>query len=186
MIMTHTEIMLHETIVESIGLSGERLIPESKQGGQIRNTGLRSQSVPRAKIEIRNDNRPELEAFLEDRLYEFNCKATGICDGELLNASVEDESGNIVAAINGHTWGGCCELLNLWVHEESRGSGLGVALMQAAEQEAVRRGCSQIVLWTHDFQAPGFYEKLGFQRLAAALDYPHGHEKIIYVKRLRD
>ncbi len=56
--------------------------------------------------------------------------------------------------------------------------------MQAAEREAVRRGCHQIVLSTHSFQAPRFYEKLGFRRLAAIPNYPKGHEYIIYIKYL--
>jgi ribosomal protein S18 acetylase RimI-like enzyme len=136
------------------------------------------------QIDIRTDDRPELEAFLGDRLYEFNSRTTGIFDGELLNASVEDAAGNIVAAMSGHTWGGCCEISRLWVHESRRGTGLGIALMQAAEREAVRRGCHQIVLSTHSFQAPRFYEKLGFQRLAAIPNYPQGYEDIIYIKYL--
>ncbi len=71
--------------------------------------------MPRIQVDIRNEDRPELEAFLGDRLYEFNSGTTGISDGELLNASVEDEAGHIVAAMSGHTWGGCCEIGRLWV-----------------------------------------------------------------------
>jgi GNAT superfamily N-acetyltransferase len=140
--------------------------------------------MPRIQVDIRDDNRPELEAFLEERLYEFNSRATGMDDGTLLNASVEDEAGMLVAGLNGHTWGGCCEIRRLWVHESMRGAGVGTALMQAAEQEAIRRGCHQLVLSTHSFQAPRFYEKLGFRRLAAIPNYPQGHESIIYIKDL--
>ena len=125
-----------------------------------------------------------MEAFLGDRLYEFNSRATGIDDGALLNAAVEDEGGQIVAAMSGRTWGGCCEIGRLWVHESMRGTGLGTAFVQAAEREAIRRGCHQIVLSTHSFQAPRFYEKLGFRRLAAIPNYPEGHENIIYIKDL--
>jgi GNAT superfamily N-acetyltransferase len=110
--------------------------------------------MPRIQIGVRDDDRPELEAFLGDRLYQFNSRTTGIDDGKLLNASIEDAAGNIVAALSGHTWGGCCEIGRLWVDESMRGTGLGTALMQAAEREAVRRGCHQIVLSTHSFQAP--------------------------------
>jgi GNAT superfamily N-acetyltransferase len=137
------------------------------------------------QVEIRND-RSDLEMFLGDRLYEFNSRATGIFDGELLHASVEDEAGNIGAAISGHTWGGCCEIGRLWVHESMRGTGTGTALMEAAEREATRRGCHQMVLSTHSFQAPRFYEKLGFQRLAAVPNYPRGHENIVYIKYLSE
>ena len=50
--------------------------------------------MPRIQVDMRDDDWPELEAFLGDRLYEFNSRTTGIYDGALLNASVEDESGN--------------------------------------------------------------------------------------------
>lgn len=136
------------------------------------------------QVDIRNEDRPELEAFLEDRLVEFNFQTTGITDGELLNASVTDDAGSIVAGISGHTWGGCCHITRLWVHESRRGSGLGTALMQAAEREAIRRDCRQIILSTHGFQAPRFYEKLGFRRLGAIPNYPQGYEKIYYIRYL--
>ena len=135
-------------------------------------------------VEIRSADNPGLRALLEDRLYDFNVEATGIADGELLWASVTDSDGEIVAGIFGHTWGGCCEIGQLWVHDELRGQGIGTALMVAAEREAVHRHCSQIVLTTHSFQAPGFYEKLGFETLAAVPDYPAGHENVLYIKRL--
>ena len=70
------------------------------------------------------------------------------------------------------------------MHEDLRGAGIGSALMQAAEQEAVGRGCDQIVLWTHSIQAPKLYEKLGFQSVAPIPEYPIGHESIIYIKHL--
>jgi ribosomal protein S18 acetylase RimI-like enzyme len=136
------------------------------------------------EIEIRSDDHPELEALLEDRLYEFNSRTTSIFDGTLLSAAIEDDDGNVVAGMSGHTWGGCCEIRLLWVDESRRGSGLGTALMRAAEREAMRRGCHQIVLSTHSFQAPRFYERLGFRRLAFIPEYPRGHEQVIYIKSL--
>ena len=140
--------------------------------------------MPSNHIQISDEYRPELVAYLEERLYEFNSETTGIRDGQLLNASVKDENGDIVAGMSGHTWGGCCEIRTLWVHETRRGTGVGTALMQAAEQEAVRRGCRQIVLSTHSFQVPRFYEKLGFRSLGAVPDYPEGHENVNYIKYL--
>jgi GNAT superfamily N-acetyltransferase len=139
-----------------------------------------------AKIEIAigNSNESEIGSFLEERLYDFNVQATGITDGMMLNALVHDEMGNVIAGINGHTWGGCCEIKQLWVDEAYRRQGLGYQLMQAAEQEARHRHCHQILLATHSFQAPHFYEKLGFDRLASVPDYPQGHQQIFYIKRL--
>jgi GNAT superfamily N-acetyltransferase len=136
------------------------------------------------RIDVRDDQRPELTALLEERIYEFNAAATGIYDGTLLNASINDEAGKVVAGVSGHTWGRCCTIVLLWVDESLRGTGVGRALMQAAEDEALRRGCRQIVLSTHSFQAPRFYEKLGFRRIAVIPNNPAGHEDFIYLKDL--
>jgi GNAT superfamily N-acetyltransferase len=127
---------------------------------------------------------PALEAFLVERIYEFNAKATGICDAKLLAGRVRDEAGAVVAAFNGHAWAGCCVVAHLWVHESRRGRGLGSALLRAAETEARRRGCEQVVVSTHDFQAPAFYERMGYQRRAVIDGWPKGHAGIVYVKRL--
>lgn len=126
---------------------------------------------------------PGFVDWLSDRLYEFNVAATGIDDGEWLIASVEQD-GRTIAALSGNTWGGCCEIENVWVEEAARGHGLGRALLEAAETEARRRGCVQMVLSTHSFQAPAFYEKLGFRRIGAVPDRPRGYENLIYLKLL--
>jgi|SRR5215475_5467841 len=127
-----------------------------------------------------------LEAFLVERIYEFNAEATGLFDGRLLGGVLRGEEGTVVAAFNGHTWGGCCVIAHLWVHETARRRGLGRILLQAAEAEAMRRGCEQVVLSTHSFQAPAFYERLGYVKRAAIDGQPKGHASIIYVKRLVD
>jgi ribosomal protein S18 acetylase RimI-like enzyme len=135
-------------------------------------------------IAIGSDHLPELDAFLGDRIYAFNRDVTGIDDGRMLNAVLKDAAGEIEAAVSGFTWGGTCEIEYLWVAERLRGRGIGSALLEAAEREARSRGCHQIVLSTHTFQAPAFYERHGFARLAAILDYPPGSEKITYRKAL--
>ena len=122
--------------------------------------------------------------FLEERLYEFNLATTGIEDGRALGIFVRDDSGNIVGAAAGHTWGGTCELRQVWVAEAQRRAGLGRRLVTAAEAEAIRRGCSQLVLMTHSFQAPNFYRKLGFEVVSELPDYPLGHAYLLLRKPL--
>ena len=127
---------------------------------------------------------PDEVQYLEDRLYEFNSNATGITDGEWLAIFVRDERDRIVAGICGNTWGGCLEIRQFWVEESRRRQGLGRRLLGAAEQEARRRGCTQILLMTFSFQAPAFYAKHGFQVLASVDDQPRGHRNLLLRKRL--
>ncbi len=122
--------------------------------------------------------------FLEDRLYEFNSAATGITDGEWLAIFVRDEDHRIVAGICGNTWGGWAEIRQFWVEEARRRQGLGTRLLAAAEREACRRGCRQMLLMTFSFQAPAFYAKHGFEVVAVVDDHPHGHQNMLLRKRL--
>src|SRR5262245_14877072 len=126
---------------------------------------------------------PDEVQYLEDRLYEFNSSSTGIRDGEWLAFFMRARD-RIVAGICGNTWGGTCELRQFWVEESLRNSGLGTKLLQAAEREARRRGCRQIVMMTFSFQAPAFYEKHGFEVVATLDDHPLGHRNVLMRKRL--
>jgi GNAT superfamily N-acetyltransferase len=141
--------------------------------------------VHTASVELCDEREcAQLEAFLVERIYEFNAQTTGYSDGRLIGARLRNEAGAVIAAIDGHTWGRCCVVAHLWVHESHRGRGLGRSLLQAIEGEASRRGCEQMVLSTHSFQAPGFYERLGYEKQAVVQDQPKGHANIAYVKRL--
>ena len=52
----------------------------------------------------------------------------------------------MVAGISGWTWGDSCELQSLWVERTLRRTGLSNPnSFAAAEAEAARRGCRQIV-----------------------------------------
>ncbi len=131
-------------------------------------------------------DQPALEdmSFLGDRLYDFNVGATAIRDGVLLGIFMRDDSGVMTAGLHGHTWGGTCEVSRLWVSDDLRHQGIGSRLMKAAEAEARRRGCRQMFLSTHSFQAPEFYERLGFEEIGRISDYPVGHDQIFLRKVL--
>lgn len=139
-----------------------------------------------ASEELVVEAQPQAEdiAFLEDRINAFNVACTGFDDGMLLALFVRDAQGVIEAGIFGWTWGGCCEIRFLWVHERLRGQGHGSRLLQAAEDEAVRRGCGQVVLDTHSFQAPRFYQARGYEITGQVDEYPRQAQKIYLRKRL--
>ena len=122
-------------------------------------------------------------AFLEDQLYEYNVKQTGYDDGQLVTIWVKNHVDEIMAGLHGWTWGGSCYIRDLWVHEDLRGQGYGTQLLQAAEQEATSRGCHQVVLESYSFQAPGFYQKHGYEVFAVLEDHPRGHRNYYLRKR---
>src|SRR3954470_13684891 len=100
--------------------------------------------------------------FVGGQINAFNIAVTGIDDWRALAIFKRDDAGQIVAGLTGGTWAGYLEISNLWVAEHMRGQGLGKHLLLAAEHEARARGCTQVLLDTHDFQAPEFYKKLGY------------------------
>jgi N-acetylglutamate synthase-like GNAT family acetyltransferase len=61
---------------------------------------------------------------------------------------------------------------------------LGTRLLAAAEQEARRRGCQQVLLMTFSFQSPDFYARHGFDVVAVVDDQPRGHKNMLLRKRL--
>jgi len=80
--------------------------------------------------------RPEDVRFLEECLYEFNARATGISDGKLLSLFVRTPDGSPIAGAFGWTWGGTCYIRYLFVAENMRGRGQGTMLMRAIQKEA--------------------------------------------------
>src|SRR5512144_399939 len=140
--------------------------------------------MPTSERLISTEPTPGEVQYLEDRIYEFNSAATGITDGAWLAIFVRDADDRIVAGICGNTWGGCLEIRQFWVEEARRGQGLGTRLLGAAEQEARRRGCRQVLLMTFSFQAPAFYARHGFEVVAEVDDHPRGHKNLLLRKRL--
>jgi GNAT superfamily N-acetyltransferase len=136
------------------------------------------------ELVIDTEPTPDQVQYLEDRIYEFNSGTTGITDGAWLAIFVRDENDRVVGGICGNTWGGCFEIRQFWVEERRRKQGLGTRLLEAAEHEARRRACRQILLMTFTFQAPAFYAKHGFEVIAAVDDHPRGHENLLMRKRL--
>lgn len=119
----------------------------------------------------------QIEA-LEERLYTFNAERSGHSDAASL-AFLAEIDGELVGAAAGFTWGGICELRQVWVDEVHRGRGLGKALVIEALLEARKRGCAFAFVSTYDFQAPGFYAGLGFEVVEEIRDKPLGHTDIV-------
>jgi ribosomal protein S18 acetylase RimI-like enzyme len=136
------------------------------------------------QIEPRHDlSANEIDA-IEDRLYDHNSRATGRRDGRGLGFVIRDEAGRMIGAAAGHTWSGVAELKQMWIDEAYRGRGYARALLNAFVAEASSRGVRRIWVASHDFQAPGMYEKAGFKRMAEFEGWPEGHVNVVLCKTL--
>ncbi len=99
---------------------------------------------------------------------------------------VRDEAGVVVGGLTGRITAAWLFVELFWLPEELRGTGLGTRVMMAAEAEAVRRGCIGVHLDTYDYQAPGFYRKLGYEVFGSIEDHPPGHTRFWMQKRFAD
>ncbi len=113
----------------------------------------------------------------------YNDEAGGPSRRDQLVVTVRDGGGTVVGGLWGYTGFGYL-FIDLLMLGPARGVGLGRAIMELAENEARRRGLIGIWLDTWTFQAPGFYERLGFIEFGRIKEYPPGHDMIFYSKRI--
>jgi GNAT superfamily N-acetyltransferase len=88
-----------------------------------------------------------------------------------------DEAGQLIGGCAGSTvnvwhW---LTVDTMWVEPSHRGHGIGRELLAEVEGQARARGCRWAKLNTWEFQAPEFYERLGYVVYGREIDYPPGH-----------
>jgi N-acetylglutamate synthase-like GNAT family acetyltransferase len=133
-------------------------------------------------IQPKHDLSPSEIDAIEERLYDDNRGAIGRHDGRGLGFVIRDEAGRMIGVAAGYSWAGTSELKQMWIDEAYRGRGYARELLNAFVAEAARRGVRRIWVASYDFQAPGLYEKAGFQRVAELAEWPEGHANIILCK----
>ena len=99
--------------------------------------------------------------------------------------SLIDEQGHVIGGVVGESFWNAIHIEMLWVADEQRGRGYGKRLLEAVETEAKARGADVVYLNTFSFQAPMFYERLGYKKFGELPDVPRGEKRIWYAKRLR-
>ncbi|MDZ5441800.1 GNAT family N-acetyltransferase [Micromonospora sp. 4G57] len=117
----------------------------------------------------------ELSARLERELTAYNNAATGADDEADLSVRVTGPDGELVGGLTGWTWGGRAGVNTLWVRADRRHQGWGGRMLRAAEEEARRRGCTEVSLSSFSFQAPDFYRRHGYSDTGIRDGIPGGH-----------
>src|SRR5215216_2735715 len=114
----------------------------------------------------------EATAFIAENLAGYNQSKAGFRDFRPLAVLVSDpETGELIGGLYGRTSLGVMFIDRFFLPEHLRGNRLGSRLLAMAEAEGRRRGCALAGLFTLQIQAPGFYQKRGWE-IAAQLDVP--------------
>jgi len=128
---------------------------------------------------------PQFERLIGDNLDAFNQQITGQQHAHSLAVVItEPDTGNVLGGLIGRTSLGLLFVDLIFVPESLRGTGLGAQVMRLAEAEAIRRGCSQAVLYTIAFQAPDFYRRLGYEAFGKVESGPAEQARIFMRKDL--
>ena len=114
----------------------------------------------------------------------FNLAHAGSDAATPLCIVLRDESGETLGGLIGDTYYGWLSVSLMYVREDLRGQGYGEKLLLRAEEEARSRGVKNVFLDTFSFQAPDFYQKLGYRVFGELVDFPPGHTRHYLTKRL--
>jgi predicted N-acetyltransferase YhbS len=132
-----------------------------------------------------NPSEEERQAILLP-LRAYNASKAGVTVSEQIALLVRDDHDEILGGLYGRVFYQWFFVELLSVPEQGRGQGIGSKLMQMAEDLAREKECVGIWLDTFDFQAPQFYKKLGYSELGHIADYPPGHQRFFFQKRLNN
>jgi GNAT superfamily N-acetyltransferase len=125
-----------------------------------------------------------LRQYITDRLSAFGIARSGADAWHPIGFFLKSSEGEWLGGVLGVAWGDWLKWQFLWLDQPARGRRHGTRLMDAAEDYAIRRGCSAATLETHSFEALGFYQKRGYEVFGVLEDYPLGHTKYFLRKRL--
>ena len=133
----------------------------------------------------------EREEYITNQLVAFNLAHSTALPGEQheplpLHLYVLDQAGTVLGGLVGrtHSIPSWLEISVIWIDERVRSQGLGRQLMERAEGEARQRGCCYARLATSNYQAPAFYQKLGYTPYGTLEHCPPGETVFYFWKSL--
>jgi len=138
----------------------------------------------KASIVAERSNARDASRLLWRGLARFNQKTAGKYHYRRTVLTARSDSGRIVGGLILQSWWKESYIELLWLSERERRRGVGSELVAEAERRARRRGSKLLHLNTYSFQAPRFYEKLGFRCCGRMSGSPKGESRYFYVKRL--
>jgi GNAT superfamily N-acetyltransferase len=124
-------------------------------------------------------------AVISDGLRAYYLSQTGYYDFRPLAVFVRDpQTGKVIGGFHGRPEFGLVYVAWFFLPEDWRRARIGSRVLAMAEEEGRRRGCTRIALTTLSIEAPGFYQKQGYD-VAATIDCePPGLARYYMMKKL--
>ena len=132
---------------------------------------------------VREQTSKHLAEQLDAELSAFNERQAGPLHREQLGLAIRDGE-HLVGGLSGEIFWNSLYVHALRVAEPRRHHGHGRSLLVRAEELARERGCDVIYLSTFEFQAPGFYRKLGYHPFDELVGAPRGSRRVWFAKWL--
>ena len=133
---------------------------------------------------LSNDgNKKDIEE-IRDLLIDYNASYGVTNDTIPIEVYYENEKGEKLGGIIGKAHGNWFFIDFLFVNEALRGQSIGKKLLSLAEEDAKKKGCKYVFLSTNAFQAPGFYQKAGYECVFKLTEFPFTGEKYYFTKKL--
>jgi GNAT superfamily N-acetyltransferase len=137
------------------------------------------------QITLTDAPEPGATAVIQEGLGAYNDEKAGFRDFRPLAVLVSDpETSEVLGGLYGRSYLGVLFIDRFFLPEKYRGNRLGARLLAMAEEEGKRRGCAVIALFTLHFQAPGFYQKQGYEVAATLETPPPGATRFLMRKQL--
>ena len=123
--------------------------------------------------------------YIDDRLVEYNwSKVPRVRDFAWIGRKIVGDDGRLSAGcFVGVNFWNLAFIDMLWVEEDLRGQGFGLALLAQCEAELKENGVRLVIAEARDWNK-GFFEKAGYTLYGTIEDAPRGHGRYLLEKRL--
>ncbi len=135
-------------------------------------------------VSINGEPNPIDKQVMIDGMLSYHASKGHVRKSETFSVVIKDQNEKLLGCVMvSFLWNGM-SIQSLWVDDAVRGQGLGKKLMAMAEEEGVKRGCTIAYTDTFTWQAPGFYEKLGYKIYGKLEGFPEDNALSYFCKKL--
>ncbi|MEB3703078.1 GNAT family N-acetyltransferase [Candidatus Bealeia paramacronuclearis] len=146
---------------------------------------LHSSEKDGIEIMLHENSFTPLDEEILKRLRDFNAPYFGSEKAQNFTLAAH-ENDVLIGGASGFIKQESCFLNVVFVDDSHRKKGQGQAFMKILEDFAKSKGCTKLDLETFEFQAPAFYEKIGFRVLTTTKNWLRGQTIYLMRKNLKD